>query len=106
MALDAFVIDGLMPDLIGHDRRPAALVVYLLLYRRSARHGWSVRLSHQAIADATGLSRSAVQEALAHLQRRQLVATDRANPTAVPRHRVMRPWLRLDAKRQTPVSGG
>ena len=96
--LDAYVLDGLMPDLIGHDRRPAALVVYLLLYRRSAKHDWITRLSHQAIADATGLSRSAVQAALTHLQKRQLVATTRATPTAVPAHRVMRPWMRLAKK--------
>ena len=95
VSLDAFVLDGLMPDLVGHDRRPAALVVYLFLYRRAAKHGWAVRLSHQAIAGATGLSRSAVQAALAHLQRRQLVSTTRANPTAVPSHRVLRPWQRL-----------
>ncbi len=93
--LDAFVIDALLPDLVGHDRRPAALVVYLALYRRAARAGWSVRLSHRAIADATGLSRSAVQSALAHLQRRVLISTTRAAPTAVPLHKVHRPWLRL-----------
>lgn len=93
--LDAFVIDGLMPDLIGHDRRPSALVVYLALYRRAAKTGWSVRMSHQSIADATGLSRSAVQEALTHLQRRQLVSTTRAAATAIPKHTVQRPWQRL-----------
>jgi CRP-like cAMP-binding protein len=95
VSLDAFVLDALMPDLIGHDRRPASLVVYLHLYRRAAKSGWAVRASHQAIADATGLSRSAVQSALAHLHRRQLVHTARANPTAVPNHRVLRPWQRL-----------
>ncbi len=95
ITLDAFVVDGLMPDLIGHDRRPGALVVYLLLYRRASRATWSVRMSHQAIADLSGLSRSAVQSALTHLQRRQLVSTTRANPTAVPVHTVLRPWTRL-----------
>lgn len=93
--VDGYILDSLLPDLVGHDRRPAALVVYLALYRRAARANWSVRLSHQAIADATGLSRSAVQTALAHLQRRQLVSTTRATPTSVPLHKVQRPWLRL-----------
>jgi hypothetical protein len=97
--LDAYVLDCLLPDLIGHDRRPAAFVVYLHLYRQAAPADWAVRRSHQAIAAATGLSRSAVQGALAHLQRRQLVATSRAHPTAVPLHRVLRPWLRLNRKR-------
>jgi hypothetical protein len=101
VSLDAYVIDALVPDLIGHDRRPAALVVYLRLYREAAKAGggsgaWSVRRSHQAIAEATGLSRSAVQAALAHLKKRQLITTTRANPTAVPLHRVNRPWRRLE----------
>lgn len=96
LPVDAYVVDALLPDLVGHDRRPAAFVVYLHLYRHaSGRPGWAVRLSHQAIADATGLSRTAVQSSLAHLQRRQLVASTRAHPTAVPQHRVLRPWLRL-----------
>ena len=96
IAIDAYVIDSLMPDLVGHDGRPAAFVVYMHLYRQAAEQPqWSVRLSHQAIASATGLSRSAVQAALAHLQKRQLLATTRAHPTAVPLHRVLRPWLRL-----------
>ena len=95
ITLDAFVIDGLMPDLIGHDRRPAALVVYLLLYRRASKSAGSARLSHQAIASATGLSRSAVQSALRHLSRRQLIVSSRSSPTAVPVHRVLRPWARL-----------
>lgn len=95
LTLDTLLIDVLMPDLIGHDRRPAAFVVYLCLLRRSADSGGSARLSHQSIAEFTGLSRSAVQAALAHLNRRQLVLTTRATPTAVPLHRVQRPWQRL-----------
>ena len=99
ISLDSYVIDSLMPDLIGHDRKPAALVVYLCLHRRaSERPHASVRLSHQAIADATGLSRSAVQSALAHLNARQLVTTSRSAPTAVPLHRVLRPWMRLSRR--------
>jgi hypothetical protein len=98
--LDAYVVDCLLPDLIGHDRRASAFLVYLWLYRQAAQEpNWAVRRSHQAIASATGLSRSAIQGALAHLQRRQLVATSRPNPTAVPLHRVLRPWLRLDRKK-------
>jgi CRP-like cAMP-binding protein len=97
--IEAYVLDCLLPDLVGHDRRLSSFIVYLYLYRHAAGHAnWSVRLSHQAIANATGLSRSAVQSALAHLQKRQLIATSRAHPTAVPLHRVHRPWLRLGAK--------
>jgi CRP-like cAMP-binding protein len=101
IAIEAYVIDCLLPDLIGHDRLPSAFVVYLCLYSRASQHAtWSVRLSHQAIAQATGLSRSAVQKALTHLQKRELIATSRAHPTAVPLHKVQRPWLRLGKKGQ------
>jgi len=100
VSFDAYVLDCLLPDLVGHDRRLSAFVIYLYLYRQaSQRTNWSVRMSHQSIATATGLSRSAVQVALAHLQNRQLIATSRAHPTAVPLHRVLRPWLRLNRKK-------
>jgi hypothetical protein len=100
VSFDAYVLDCLLPDLVGHDRRLSSFVVYLYLYRQAAqRTNWSVRMSHQSIATATGLSRSAVQSALAHLQNRQLIATSRAHPTAVPLHRVLRPWLRLKSKK-------
>ena len=35
--LDPYVVDVLMPDLVGHDRRPATFVVYLYLLRQAAR---------------------------------------------------------------------
>jgi CRP-like cAMP-binding protein len=100
ITLDAYLLDCLLPDLVGHDRRLSAFIIYLYLYRQGCEQGnWSVRISHQSIASATGLSRSAVQSALAHLQNRQLVATTRAHSTAVPLHRVLRPWLRLSRQR-------
>lgn len=95
ITLDAYLLDALLPDIVGHDRRPSSFIVYLHLYRHASQHAsWSVRASHQSIADATGLSRSAVQSALAHLQKRRLIASTRAHPTAVPLHRVHRPWIR------------
>src|SRR6267154_2742748 len=100
ITLDAYLLDSLLPDLVGHDRRLASFIIYLYLYRQASQQpNWSVHMSHQSIAAATGLSRSAVQSALAHLQNRQLVATSRAHPTAVPLHRVLRPWLRLSRGR-------
>ena len=35
VALDAYVIDSLMPDLVGHDRRPSTMLVFLYLWRRT-----------------------------------------------------------------------
>jgi hypothetical protein len=98
--VDAYVVDCLLPDLVGHDRRLSSFILYLYLYRHASKDAnWSVRMSHQSIATATGLSRSAAQTALAHLQTRELVATSRAHATAVPVHRVLRPWLRLSSPR-------
>ena len=63
ITLDPYLLDRLLPDLVGHDRRLAAFVIYLYLYRQASHQpDWSVRMSHQSIATATGLSRSAVQE--------------------------------------------
>jgi hypothetical protein len=99
ITLDEYLFDCLLPDLVGHDRRLAAYIIYLYLYREaSQKSNWSMRMSHQSIASATGLSRSTVQSALAHLQSRQLITTSRAHPTAVPLHRILRPWLRLNRK--------
>ena len=91
--IDDYVLDVLMRDLIGHDQKPAAFVVYLHLYGEAARTKWRhIRASVRTIADATGLSKSAVHTALAHLRRRQLIATSADHITATPRHRVLRHW--------------
>ena len=91
--VDAYVIDTLMRDLVGHDRKPSAFVVYLYFWRRLAtsRSG-SVHLSHQAIAEATGLSRSAVQAGIRILLRRRLVRSRKAFPTATPEYSLIRHW--------------
>src|SRR3954447_3693354 len=91
--VDDYVIDILMPDLVGHDQHPAAFLVYLFLYRRAQECGWRrVSFSLRGIAEGTGLSKSGVQTALAALQRRQLVESRRAYRTATPRHKVLRHW--------------
>ncbi len=93
IAVDDYVLDVLMRDLIGHDQKPAAYLVYLHLYSQSARKKWRpVAASIRAIADVTGLSKSAVQIALVHLRRRQLIATTAEHATATPRHRLLRHW--------------
>ena len=58
--IDAYLVDCLLPDLVGHNRRLSSFVVYLYLYRHASQDAnWSVRISHQSIATATGLSRAA-----------------------------------------------
>ena len=93
--IDDYVLDVLMRDLIGHDQKPAAFLVYLHLYGQAARNKWrSISASVRTIAEATGLSKSAVHAALIHLRRRQLIATTAEHVTATPRHRVLRYWRR------------
>jgi DNA-binding MarR family transcriptional regulator len=95
VAIDDYVLDVLMRDLIGHDQKPAAFAVYLHLYGQAARNKWrQISASVRTIADETGLSKSAVHAALTHLRRRQLIATTADHATATPRHRVLRHWRR------------
>ena len=93
LLIDDYVLDVLMPDLIGHDQKPAAFMVYLHLYGQAARNEWRhISGSVRTIADATGLSKSAVHTALRNLRRRQLIATTADYITATPRHRVLCHW--------------
>jgi CRP-like cAMP-binding protein len=93
--LDAYVFEVLMPDLVGHDRRPAAFVVYLyLLHTAQALGRDQVPASLQTIAVKTGLSKSAVQVALRHLKRRGLIGTDETGTQVNPVRQVLRPWRR------------
>jgi DNA-binding MarR family transcriptional regulator len=91
--IDDYVLDVLMRDLVGHDQQPAAYLVYLHLYRQAAWNKWRpVSASLRTLADATGLSKSAVQTALEKLRRRELIVTASDHATATPRHRVLRHW--------------
>lgn len=91
--IEDYVVDVLLRDLTGHDQQPSAFLVYLHLYATAARTRWQpLQRSLREIADATGLSKSAVQSALSRLERRELVAVERAHLTAAPRLTVQRHW--------------
>jgi DNA-binding GntR family transcriptional regulator len=93
--LDAYIVDTLMSDLIGHDRQPSAFVVYLYLWR--ATHGANaphVQVALVDIASGTGLSKRSVQSALTRLVKRKLISVSRERITAVPVYTVLRPWRR------------
>lgn len=95
IGIDAYVVDVLMPDLVGHDRRPATFIVYLFLLREAARRRRdSVSVSLQSIATRTGLSKSTVQVALRHLRRRRLIDPAVIATVTDPARRVLRPWIR------------
>lgn len=93
--LDSYILDVLMRDLTEHEKRPSAFLVYLYVWRRTVGVGQrGVSLSHQQLAEGTGLSKSAVQGAVRLLKRRKLLLAALRNPTATPVYRVERPWAR------------
>src|SRR4051812_11396010 len=91
---DPYVIDRLLPDLVGRARQPSAFIVYLYLSRRAEDRARVVAASLQTIAADTGLSKSAVQRGVRTLLRRRLIKVTKASATAVPRYTVLRPWAR------------
>ncbi len=95
IALDDYVIDVLMRDLVGHDRTPSAFLIYLHLWAEAEKQSTpAVRASHQMIAEATGLSKSAVQKGVRCLAGRKLLRAHKSSVTATPEYRVLRPWKR------------
>jgi hypothetical protein len=87
--LDRYVVDVLMPDLVGHDRKPSAFLVYLLV---EALDG--APLGYSGLAERTGLSRRTCQDAIGHLERRGLIAVERRGDNEPARLRPLRPWIR------------
>jgi DNA-binding MarR family transcriptional regulator len=97
-SLDGYVVDVLLRDLVGHDRSPSAFLVFLFLWRRTHGDGaQSATMSHRQIAEESGLSKSAVQQALRILHRRGLVRSSQRHRTDTPEHRVVRTWAREKA---------
>jgi hypothetical protein len=76
-SLDEYVVDVLMRDLIGHDRRPVCFFVYLWLSVEQQRRKNEVEISYRE---------------LAWLLRRKLLATVKRTSTATPRYTVLTPW--------------
>ena len=93
-SLDNYVVDVLLRDLVGHDRRPASFLVYLWLTREQQRRGGEVQVSYREVAEGAGVSKSSVQAAVSWLERRRLLSMHKDNATATPRYTVLRPWAR------------
>jgi hypothetical protein len=102
IGVDQYVLDTLMPDLVGHDRSPAAFLVYLFLWSQLYRaEEKRLAVSLQQIAEGTGLSKSAVQAGMRILQRRRLVAVTRKSKTSIPEYELLRHWMKRRAKAQS-----
>jgi hypothetical protein len=92
IAVDDYIIEALMRDLVGHDRRPASFLVYLWLTAEQIRRQGVVQASYQEIAESVGISKSSAQAAVSWLVRRKLLAATKENVTATPCYEVRSPW--------------
>lgn len=91
LSVDLYVLDSLMVDLVGHDRRPSAYILYLTLLRLCTTSS-TIGISLQALATASGLSKTAVQRSVTHLRRRGLITTHTHGPTQAPSYEILQPW--------------
>lgn len=92
IAIDKYVIDVLMWDLVAHDRRPVSFLVYLWLAAEQQEQKGAVQISYRELAENIGVSKSAAQAGVGWLVRRKLVAVSKANVTATPSYMVLSPW--------------
>jgi len=94
ITLDPYVHGTLLRDLVGHDHKPAAFLIYLWLYAEQQRLGEPIAISYARLAEETGISRSASQVAVAWLVRRKLLSVHKETVTATPVYSAQRPWRR------------
>ena len=92
--LDDYIVETLLPDLVGHDRSPSSFIVYVKLWHAAGGAGGRVEASLSTLAADTGLSKSSVQAALRRLKKRNYVAARRSSATAIPVYTVLAPWRR------------
>ena len=90
LIIDHYVIDTLMRDLVAHDHRPSAFLVYLALL--DLADAGRPTPSHAQLAHLCGLSKRAVQNALRHLAKRQLISVERRGRTEPAIVRPLAPW--------------
>ena len=99
IAIDDYVIDVLMRDLVGHDRRVVSFLVYLWFtgeqekeQGKERRKGHVIEASYRQIAECIGVSKSSAQAAVGWLIKRKLLASTKKTVTATPRYKVLTPW--------------
>ena len=92
LTLDEYVTDVLMRDLVGHDRRPVAFLVYLWIAAEHQRRGRAVQISYQDLAESVGVSKSSAQASVGWLVQRKLLAVARTSVTATPSYTALTPW--------------
>jgi hypothetical protein len=101
--LNEYVVDSLMRDLVGHDRRPVGYLVYLWLAAEQQRLKKPVSISYSNLAECVGVSKSSAQSAVSWLLHRKLISSTKANVTATPSYSVQTPW-KVDYRRRASNS--
>jgi hypothetical protein len=99
IAIDDYVIDVLLRDLVGHDRRVVSFLVYLWFtgeqekeHGKEHRKGHVVEASYRQIAECIGVSKSSAQAAVGWLIKRKLLASTKKTVTTTPHYKVLTPW--------------
>jgi hypothetical protein len=92
VSLDNYVVDVLLRDLIGHDRRPVCFFVYVWLTAEQQKRNGPVEISYRELAESIGVSKSSVQSAVGWLIRRRLLGAEKRTVTATPSYTVLTPW--------------
>lgn len=91
-SFDDYVVEVLLRDLVGHDRRPVCFLVYLWLAAEQQSRNGVVQVGYRELAECIGVSKSSVQAAVSWLIRRKLLAASKDNATAIPCYTVLSPW--------------
>lgn len=94
VSVDLYLPQTLLRDLVGHDHKPAAFLIYFWLYAEQQRTEKPVEISYATLAEETGLSRSAAQAAVGWLCKRKLLMVRKASVTSTPVYTVQTPWRR------------
>jgi len=103
LSFDDYVVEVLMRDLVGHDRRPVCFLVYLWLAAEQQSRNGVVQVAYRELAESIGVSKSSVQAAVSWLIQRKLLAATKNNTTATPCYTVLSPWR--DTARSTRARG-
>ena len=103
IAIDEYLTDTLMRDLVGHDRRPVSFLVYVWLTAEQRRRGMAVQISYQELAESIGVSKSSAQSAVAWLVRRKLLSANKRSATSTPSYEVLTPWKRESRKAKRDI---
>ncbi len=92
LLLDNYIVEVLLRDLVGHDRRPVCFLVYLWLAAEQQARKGKVEISYREIAESIGVSKSSAQAAVRWLVRRKLLETRKEKATSTPHYTVLMPW--------------